>query len=159
LTLVHANPPFAPGAMLIPGAEHREADAGGLLGDDRVGAACVAAQAECAQACLACVDACLAERASEPVQRCVARALDCADLCEVAGRLLLRPHAPHVLVLQQLLDLVALACQVCAGECAPQVESHDPYRVCRESCLRCAEATLRLRAALDRSALESPARH
>jgi len=113
-------------------------------------AAAVLSAAECAQACIACADACLAERRIEPLRRCVRLDLDCADICEATGRVLLRPHAPELEVLRRLLDATVLACRACAEECSQYAARHQHCRLCGEACLRCGEACTRLREAVDR---------
>src|SRR3954451_7213506 len=93
-------------ASAIPGSE-----------DSRLLAESTLLTAECARTCLACAYACLAEREVEALRRCIRLAMDCADTCEAAGRLLLRPHEPDQELLEHLLLAVALACRACANEC------------------------------------------
>jgi hypothetical protein len=127
--------------------------------DDRVLAECILLAAECAQACAACADACLGEREVEQLRRCIRFDLDCADICESAGRLLLRPHDPAPEVLRHLLEVVAIACRACADECDRHAERYQHCRLCREVCLRCAETCTRLRETLDRLAAGSSTQH
>lgn len=53
-------------------------------------AACIDACVDCAQTCTACADACLAEDMVADLRRCIRTNLDCADICEVTGRVLSR---------------------------------------------------------------------
>jgi hypothetical protein len=50
----------------------------------------VAACIECAQACTACADACFSEQNVADLTKCTRSNLDCADICDVTGRLLSR---------------------------------------------------------------------
>ena len=53
---------------------------------------------DCAQACIACSDACLAEEKPADLARCIRICGECADICEVTGRLLSRrvPDMPQI---------------------------------------------------------------
>ena len=51
---------------------------------------CIEACFECAQACTACADACLSEDMVAELTTCIRTNLDCADVCETAGRVLSR---------------------------------------------------------------------
>jgi hypothetical protein len=53
-------------------------------------ARCVDACIACAQACTACADACLSEEMTDELRKCIRTDLDCADICEVTGRVLSR---------------------------------------------------------------------
>jgi hypothetical protein len=115
--------------------------------------------AECARVCLACAHACLAEREVEALRRCVRLTMDCADTCEAAGRLLLRPQEPDRELLQHLLDAVTIACRACAAECGRHAARFEPCRACQEVCARCAAACARLREALARVPPEPRSHH
>jgi hypothetical protein len=135
-------------ASAIPGDE-----------DSRLLAESTLLAAECARACLACAYACLAEREVDALRRCIRLAMDCADTCEAAGRLLLRANEPDFEVLQHLLDAVTVACRACADECARFSARYEHCRACHEVCARCATACARLREALDRRPPEPRVRH
>lgn len=51
---------------------------------------CIEACYECAQACTSCADACLSEEAVDGLRKCIRLNLDCADICEVTGRVVTR---------------------------------------------------------------------
>jgi hypothetical protein len=57
-------------------------------------ARCVDACIACAQACTACADACLSEEMTDELRKCIRTDLDCADICEVTGRVL-SPHTGY----------------------------------------------------------------
>ncbi|MGV7852926.1 four-helix bundle copper-binding protein, partial [Mycobacterium kansasii] len=52
--------------------------------------ACIDACVECGQACTACADACLSEDSVAHLTKCIRTDLDCADICELTGRVLSR---------------------------------------------------------------------
>ena len=74
--------------------------------------------------------------------------LDCADICEVTGRVLLRQTETDVTVLRAQLEACAAACRACGDECQRHAEGMEHCRVCAESCRRCAEACEKLLASL-----------
>src|SRR4051812_29399701 len=62
------------------------------LGDvDRAALArCIEECFDCAQTCTACADACLSEATVADLIKCVRTNLDCADICDMTGRVLSR---------------------------------------------------------------------
>jgi hypothetical protein len=58
--------------------------------DREILARCIEACFSCGQACTACADACLAEDSVTDLARCIRLNLDCADICDVTGRVLSR---------------------------------------------------------------------
>ncbi len=82
--------------------------------------------------------------------RCIRLNLDCADICETTGKVLLRQTETDVTVLRAQLQACAAACRACGGECQSHAEGMDMEhcRVCAESCRRCAEACEKLLASL-----------
>lgn len=93
---------------------------------------------EAAQACAVCADACLSENDPKALAACIRYNLDCADLCQVAARIASRQQPPEVVVLARILELSALACDLCADEC--QRHDHEHCRICAEICRRCEDA-------------------
>jgi len=94
----------------------------------------------CAAACTSCADACLGEPENlDQLRRCITTDLDCADVCSVTARLLMRQtDAPNDLIHAQLHACV-LACQLCAEECEQHAGMHDHCRICAETCHHCQE--------------------
>jgi hypothetical protein len=135
------------------------ASPGAPLTDDRLLADCISQCAECAQSCVACADACLGETQLDPLRRCIRLNLDCADACEVAARMLLRPHEPDLDVLRRQLEVASLSCRACSDECGKHAGQHEHCRVCRDICVRCAEACTRVREALERLPSGATTRH
>ena len=48
---------------------------------------CIEECYSCAQSCTACADACLAEDMVKSLTQCIRLNLDCADVCNITGRL------------------------------------------------------------------------
>jgi hypothetical protein len=112
---------------------------------------CIEACFGCAQACTSCADACLGEEDHlAHLVRCIRLNLDCADVCEATGRLLLRQTEPDWAVIRAQLEACVVACRSCGEECRRHAESMgmEHCRVCAESCRRCADACERLLQAL-----------
>ena len=105
---------------------------------------CLRACHDCAASCTVCADACLAEDMVKELVRCIRLNLDCADVCEITGRVLARQTEPDTSLLRAQLEACARACEVCGAECARHADMHEHCRVCAESCRRCAEACHRL---------------
>lgn len=99
---------------------------------------CMDACDECAQACTACADKCLAEQSVEELVGCTQLALDCADICQAAGRILARQAEYDTGVIRSSVEACVAVCIACAEEC----EEHgtEPCRACAEVCRRCAAA-------------------
>lgn len=117
--------------------------------DARLTQACIEACFDCAQTCTACADACLGEQQHlQTLVRCIRLNLDCADICEVTGRLISRQTEPDWSVLRAQLQACASACRSCADECRKHAGMHPHCRVCANACRRCAEACDRLLQAL-----------
>lgn len=100
-------------------------------------AACIEACAGCAQACSACADACLGEAQLGELRRCIRLNLDCADICDATGRVLLRQVEPNGSLQRAQLEACALACATCAEECQRHARHHEHCRVCAEACREC----------------------
>jgi hypothetical protein len=109
---------------------------------------CVTAILECAATCTACADACLGEQDVGSLVRCIRLNLDCADICETTGRLLLRLTEADPDVLMAQLQACAAACRACGEECQRHAGHHEHCAVCAKACRRCADACDRLITAL-----------
>jgi hypothetical protein len=107
--------------------------------DGAVLCATVEALLDCGQACAVCADACLAE-ADAPALTPVIRANhDCADLCQVAARLASRQQPAEVVLLARIVELAALACDLCGSLCDQHPE-HPHCLACAEACRQCEDA-------------------
>ena len=112
--------------------------------DQSLLAACIDACVECAQACTACADACLSEDMVAELTKCIRTNLDCADLCEVTGRVLSRHTGYDANITRAALVACAQACKSCAEECEHHAAMHEHCRVCAEACRRCEQACMNL---------------
>ena len=101
--------------------------------------ACIYACVECAQACTGCADACIAEH-DGALARCIRIALDCADLCHAASRVLSRQLAPDLGVVSMTLQLCATVCDASAYECRRHAATYAHCDVCAAACRRCTDA-------------------
>jgi hypothetical protein len=106
--------------------------------------ACIEACLDCAQACTACADACLGEQDVNHLVRCIRLNQDCANVCEVTGKLLSRQTAYQPALARAILESCVLACRECAAECEQHAAKMEHCRVCAEACRRCEQACARL---------------
>lgn len=116
--------------------------------DRQLLADCIAACVECSQACTACADACLSEQMVADLTKCIRTNLDCADVCDVAWRVLSRHTGYDANITRAVLQACAQACNSCAEECFRHADMHEHCRVCAESCRRCQEACQRVLAVI-----------
>lgn len=114
------------------------ADLGGV-DKDRL-SACIEACVEGAQACTACADACLSEDMVAELTTCIRTDLDCADVCEVTGRVLSRHTGYDANLTRAVLEACAAACKACGDECESHASMHEHCRVCAQACRRCEQA-------------------
>ena len=114
------------------------ADLGGI--DRQKLQECIDACFECVKACTACADACLSEEAVAKMRKCIRTDLDCADVCDATGRVLLRHTGYDANLTRAVLEACAAACKACGDECARHAEMHGHCRVCAEACRRCEAA-------------------
>ena len=110
--------------------------------------AVVVATAECAATCTTCADACLEEDDPAQQRSCIRANLDCADLCNVTGRLIARPGPQDKATLQAALEACIAACNACAAECDQHAERMKHCAVCAEACKACGRACERMKAEL-----------
>lgn len=103
-------------------------------------ASCIDACFDCAQACTACADACLGEEQVQNLVRCIRLNLDCADICDTAGRVLSRQTEPDRNLVRSQVEALAQAVKACGDECERHADKHEHCRVCMEACRRCEES-------------------
>lgn len=103
-------------------------------------AQCIDACFACAQTCMACADACLGEAGVAELVRCVRLNLDCADICQGAGRMLSRQPEADMDLLRQVLALCQLSCRKCGDECRLHASRHAHCAVCERACRTCERA-------------------
>jgi hypothetical protein len=111
-------------------------------------ASCVEACFDCAQACTACADACLSEDQVADLRKCIRLDQDCADICEVTGRVLTRQTEYDAPTSKSQLEACRGVCRTCAEECERHADHHEHCRVCAEACRRCEQACEELLAAM-----------
>lgn len=101
---------------------------------------CVEACVICATTCTACADACLAEEMVMELAQCIRTNLDCADICQVTGQILVRQTEPDWRLLYHQVEACQAACRTCAAICEQHAEMHEHCRVCAEACRQCEQA-------------------
>ncbi|TCJ12196.1 four-helix bundle copper-binding protein [Flaviaesturariibacter flavus] len=92
---------------------------------------------ECAQACERCMSACLEEKDVTMMAHCIELDRDCAEVCFIGAKLLLRDSE----LTNAYLRVCEEACRLCGEECSMHHHEH---------CIRCAEACRRCQAACHR---------
>jgi len=101
---------------------------------------CIEECYSCAQTCTSCADACLAEDKVKSLTQCIRLNLDCADVCNITGRIATRRTGSDEEMIRRMLDACATACRLCAEECEKHARMHEHCRVCAEACRRCMSA-------------------
>ena len=109
---------------------------------------CIQACFECAQVCTSCADACLSEDMVADLRYCIRTNLDCADVCNTTGRVLVRQTEPDWGIIRAQLQSCHVACKACGDECEKHKNMHEHCAVCVQSCRRCEKACESLLAAL-----------
>jgi hypothetical protein len=95
--------------------------------------ACIEACNGCADACDHCATACLKEDDVKSMAACIARDIDCAQLCRLAAGFMVRGSP-----LSSTLCLAcAEVCEACGDECAKHPAGH--CQECAQACHRCAQ--------------------
>ncbi len=100
--------------------------------------ACIDACYACAAACDNCSTACLEEDDVKSMARCIARDMDCAQLCRTAAAYMARGSD----FAHDLCRLCADVCTACAEECGKHDMDH--CQACAAACRRCAEECRRM---------------
>jgi hypothetical protein len=101
---------------------------------------CVEECYSCAQTCTSCADACLGEDNVAALTQCIRLNLDCADVCNITGRIATRQTGSDQEMIRRMLDACAAACRLCAEECERHAAMHAHCRICAESCRSCMSA-------------------
>jgi hypothetical protein len=70
------------------------------------------------------------------LRKCIRLNLDCADICEVTGRVLTRQSEYDASLTKAQLQACREACATCAEECERHGEMHH-CSICAEACRRC----------------------
>jgi uncharacterized membrane protein len=94
----------------------------------------------CAQVCTSCADACLGEPMVQQLTQCIRLNLDCADVCNVTGRLATRRTGSDEELIRRMLHACAAACRLCMEECERHASQHEHCRICADACRDCMEA-------------------
>ena len=89
---------------------------------------------ECAAACESCAASCLGEEDTSLFARCIELTRDCAELCELGARLLLRDSVTA----RSLMQVCAETCRLTAAECGRHYNAH--CQICATHCLACEQA-------------------
>src|SRR5206468_8389118 len=87
---------------------------------------CIEECYSCAQTCTSCADACLSERMVQELTQCIRLDLDCADICNITGRILTRRTGSDDEVMRRMLSVCAAACRLCAEECQRHAAELSP---------------------------------
>ena len=101
---------------------------------------CIEQCYSCAQTCTSCADACLAEDMVKSLTQCIRLNLDCADVCNITGRLATRHTGSDQEMIRRMLHTCAAACRLCAGECERHAMQHEHCRICADACRQCMQA-------------------
>ena len=96
--------------------------------------AVIKALIECVAACEGCAAACLEESDVKSCARCIELTRDCAGLCKLAARLLIRDSENA----RSLLLVCAEACKLTAVGCAVHYNAH--CQICATYCKACEQA-------------------
>jgi hypothetical protein len=89
---------------------------------------------ECAQACEKCMAACLEEKNVERMAHCIELDRDCAEVCFLGAKLLMRDSE----LAHSYLVECEEACRICAEECSNH--EHEHCKACAAACRRCEQA-------------------
>jgi hypothetical protein len=76
------------------------------------------------------------------LRQCIRLNLDCADICNITGRIATRRTGSDEEMIRRMLDACAAACRVCGEECQRHADKHEHCRICAESCRSCMEACI-----------------
>ncbi len=95
--------------------------------------ACIEACNACAAACDLCAVSCLQEHDVKTMARCVALAMDCAEMCRVAAAFMARGSD----LASAICRACAEVCEACGDECGKHTMRH--CKACAEACLRGAD--------------------
>ena len=105
---------------------------------------CIHSIFECADANIACADACLGQDQVQDLVHCIRINEDCAEICEVTGKILSRQTEPDSAVVRAQLQACLAASRACAAECDRHAQQHQHCRICAEACREAEEACRKL---------------
>lgn len=88
---------------------------------------------KCVTACNHCAASCLDEENVKAMADCIKLDLDCADVCQMTLKLLVRDNTSAITIVQFCSDI----CAECASEC--EKHEHDHCQQCAEACRNCEE--------------------
>jgi hypothetical protein len=111
---------------------------------------CIEECYSCAQTCTSCADACLAEKMVNELRQCIRLNLDCADICNVTGRIATRRTSSDEAMIRRMLDACAAACRLCGAECERHASKHEHCRICADACKSCLEACVKAGSSMSR---------
>ena len=111
---------------------------------------CIEECYSCAQTCTSCADACLAEKMVDELRQCIRLNLDCADICNVTGRIATRRTSSDEAMIRRMLDACAAACRLCGAECEKHARKHEHCRICADACKSCLEACVKAGSSMSR---------
>ena len=86
---------------------------------------------DCAAACERCAAACLDESDVKYMTHCIELDRDCADICTLAARLLMRDSE----IAHDFLLVCEKICRLCAEECS--LHQHEHCKRCAAECRAC----------------------
>jgi len=92
---------------------------------------------DCAVTCAICADACLGEDNVKELVTCIRLNQECADVCEVTGRIMARYTDRDWALKRMQVESCIIACRMCAEECERHSRHHEHCRICAESCRNC----------------------
>ena len=101
---------------------------------------CIAASTVCAQTCVSCTDAALSGPDFILLRPCSKAAQDCADICALTAKLLLRVTAHNREVLRCQVQACMAACRRCRIECERHVSVLEFCGVCSTACGVCEQS-------------------
>jgi hypothetical protein len=116
--------------------------------DREILARCIEECFACAATCASCADACLSEETVAELRKCIRLNLDCADICETTGRILVRQTEYDAPTSKAQLEACRQICRTCAEECEKHAEKHEHCRICAQACRGCEKASDELLAAM-----------
>lgn len=108
--------------------------------DREILARCIEECFACSATCASCADACLSEDTVAELRKCIRLDLDCADICETTGRVLVRQSEYDARISKAQLEACRQVCRTCAEECEKHAEMHEHCRICAQACRSCEKA-------------------
>lgn len=91
---------------------------------------------ECGTTCEVCAADCLDEQQIEMLAKCIELDRDCADICYLTAKLLIRDNQ----IAHKMLEICVEICDKCADECSKH--EHEHCKKCAEICRKCRQACI-----------------